>query len=163
MSWKGEWARERERVRERSTNNAHWVLWGSSWWDMQWPKDEPFRPGWGASHCPAFYLWKWMDGQCLSLQSIATQLRHHEKKRVSSPHPAKSINQSFIGQLKISSGGDNVNVLWKNFQCGDKMEMPGDGPLFSGENWGEAQPHAGGGDKLSRRNMKHAENPMQDR
>ena len=46
--------RETERERERSTNNAHWVLWGSSWWDVQWPKGELFRPGRGASRCTAF-------------------------------------------------------------------------------------------------------------
>lgn len=54
--------RETERKRDRSINNAHWVLWGSSWWDMQWPKGDLFRLGRGASHYPAAFICLEVDG-----------------------------------------------------------------------------------------------------
>lgn len=54
--------REREKERARYTDNAHWVLWGSSWWDVQWPKGDPFRPGRGASHYPSAFLCLEVDG-----------------------------------------------------------------------------------------------------
>lgn len=54
--------RQREKERDRSINNAHWVLWGSSWWDMQWPKGDLFRLGRGASHYPAAFICLEVDG-----------------------------------------------------------------------------------------------------
>lgn len=54
--------REGEREREGSVNNAHWALWGSSWWDMQWPKGNLFSPERGASHYPPAFIRLEVDG-----------------------------------------------------------------------------------------------------
>lgn len=91
MSWKGCKRRERRESSKRELQQQCPLsaVWGSSWRDTQWPKGNLFRPGRGASHYILLffpllfsYPWKWMDGQCLSLQSICekSQLCHDGNK-----------------------------------------------------------------------------------
>lgn len=60
-----------------------------------------------------------MDCQCL-LQYI--YIYKVDSSVISIQSTPGQINQSFIGD----------NVSWKNFQSGDKMEMPGEGLCFLG-------------------------------
>lgn len=47
---------------KRSINNGNWILWGNSWWDVQWPKGSLFTSGQGASHGPAAFILLEVDG-----------------------------------------------------------------------------------------------------
>lgn len=78
---------ERARGRESSINNAHWVLWGSSWWDVQWPKGDLFRPGLGASHYPAAFICLEVDGWSVFIlvKYCNTGLSSCKWKRIQSP------------------------------------------------------------------------------
>lgn len=73
--------REREKKKERSINNAHWVLWGNSCWDMQWPKGNPFRPGRGASLYPTAFILLEVDGWSVFILIMQTEKRQSQRSQ----------------------------------------------------------------------------------
>jgi len=105
--------REREWEKERSVNNAHWVLWGSSWWDVQWPKGDLFRPARGASHYPAAFICLEVDGwSVFILVKYCNRGPSSCKWKGNSTHLTKLTEASLGEQLKIKGDGDHVNVWW---------------------------------------------------
>lgn len=95
---------ERERERERSTNNAYWVLWGGSWWDVEWPKGDLFRPGWGASYYPAAFTRLEVDGWSVFIlvRYCSTGLSSRKWKR--SRPPPYQTNQGFSRRTTENQG-----------------------------------------------------------
>lgn len=145
----------REGERERSTNNAHWVLWGSSWWDVQWPKGDPFRPGRGASHYPAAFIRLEVDGWSVFILVKYCDTAKMEEKSV----------PTLQNQSRFRRGAtDNQRVAiiqtsrGRSFRDGDTQR-----PLFLGSAEVRLSRTLEEGISFSRRNIKRTETPLHAR
>lgn len=100
------WERKQRRETERAINNAHWVLWGNSWWDMQWPKGNPFRPGQGASLCPAAFMLLEVDGWSVFILIMQTEKQQSQRNQWISI----VVNQISTSELESSIDRDKTET-----------------------------------------------------